>query len=1371
MNKVSRFLKHSSLVIAVCLSSISSTLSAAPGTIENSPLFLANRAEPNIFFMVDDSGSMDVEFMTPETSIPGFGGVMRLGGGTGSFDNGVYLYLFGEGCTAIDVATNPTPACDSAGEIDDPDTHNSWNGTSGVNTYDTEYTLPTQAFIDSVYPTAGQTAQQRGVWRGRNSDYNQLYYNPDVEYLPWIGTNDAGNPFPDYKDKVTFPAGSPQTVVPIDAYYAGGATFDLTATHNIPVERIDGTDDEMSFYPAAYWVWEDTDGDTLVDANILDDNHGRVVIASGSPVCAGGLTETRANQITNNCMMRSYDDEIRNFANWFVYHRKRDYESKYAMSYVIDPAKNVRMGHATINNQGVAQIPLNSMNIDSLSGNKAALLDAMYQMDAIGGTPLRRALERAGNYYECSGTTPFGNPGSCGIQTTPAATPPGACQQNFTILISDGEYNGGNPAVGNEDGDADSFTATYYPTGTPVVQNFSFAGEPYADAETNSLADVAMDYYERDLAAGLLNKVPITCGVDENPAQHMVTFGVGFGVSGTVDLSTVPAHPQRGYASGNCTDTTPGADFTWSTGAINTGPERIDDMVHAAYNGRGEYVSAQNPQGLSDSLNGTLRRIASRTGAASAVALDASSLSANSTAYFAKFNSATWEGELSAFPIDNTGVISATPDWDAHTLLEAKAATDRAVVTFNPASGTFTGIPFRTLGSLTTAQQNDLKTTTTGLLDGAGTANTDAQARLDYLRGDHSCEASSTATCSATGKIFRDRILNAATFPNPARYKLGDIIHSSPVYVGVPPLALPNRDPFGVDGERHRDFKYGIAAASDAFTSGKNASNRTPMIYVGSNDGMLHAFNANTGEEIWGYIPNSLFATGNSDGLHKLTETDYEHKYYVDLDPTVVDAFIETSPGISDWHTVLVGGLRAGGKGLFAIDVTDPDEIIDEVTATQRESKLASRVMWEFSSADDIDMGLSYSQPQIVPIGDTGMATPIKYYVVFGNGYNSTNTATGSNPYSSKLFILKLEGPDDGVWDEGTDYWKIDSELPSGLGTGSGGSFVAYTENDRNGMSTPAVADSDSDGIADTVYAGDLKGRVWAFDINGTNENSWDVYQSGGNPNPLFTATDGDGGAGNEQPITSKPALGFNTEVATVASGGGKNTPNLMVYVGTGSYLTTADLADTNTQSFYAIWDSGESAAGHTVDRSTPADSDLVEQTISTDTAVNGDTVRIIDPTSPVNYPTDFGWYMDLPTSGERVIVDPQVLAGIAFFSTVIPSTDPCGFGGTSWSMFADAMTGTAPSQSLVDFDSSGGIDAGDETSGGHVAAGTSEDRIIFDSTTAGGGGGGGGLNCPSGFQKYIEIITLSDGTTKSIEKCLPNGTKLGRASWRELGF
>jgi type IV pilus assembly protein PilY1 len=433
--------------------------------------------------------------------------------------------------------------------------------------------------------------------------------------------------------------------------------------------------------------------------------------------------------------------------------------------------------------------------------------------------------------------------------------------------------------------------------------------------------------------------------------------------------------------------------------------------------------------------------------------------------------------------------------------------------------------------------------------------------------------------------------------------------------------------------------------------------------------------------------------------------------------------------------------------------------------------------MWEFTPEDDSDLtaapyndsdlGYTYAQPQIVPAGDKN---GIEWYVVFGNGYNSLNTTNG-NAYSSKLFILKLEGPGvDGDWDLGTDYWKIDTTMPSGLGTGSGASFVAYDENDRNGMSSPAIADSDDDGIADRVYAGDLLGHLWAFDITGTNEGNWDAYKSGSNKVPLLTATDENGDA---QPITSKPALGFNTQVDTDNSPSG-NTPNLMVYVGTGSYLTQPDLSDTSTQTFYGVWDAGENQAGHTVDRADSSNSDLVEQTIATDLADDGSTVRVIDPPASVTYSndfatTDFGWFMDLPESGERVVIQPAILAGIAFFNTLTPSTDACGFGGTSWTMFADAMTGQAASLSLIDFDNNGQLTAGDETAGGHVAVGTAENMIVFNATTARSPGGTSpGLECPEGFTKYIRIKTLADGSTVSEETCLPGG-KLGRTSWREL--
>ncbi len=1381
-------------LFTACLFSvgISNTLHAEPGLVEDSPLFLANRAEPNIFFMVDDSGSMDIEMLTPET-VYGWGGAMMLNpAAAGSFDDGIYNYLFGEHDAGFARSTN----------------YQSWSGNvQNQNTYVNGFILPTQAYIDATY-TGIQTPEQQGTWRGRNSDYNQLYYNPTREYQPWVGLNDAGNPFPDYKDtNIALPAN-----VPIDPYYTGADTYNLLTDKNVVTGTINdrGTGANITITPAAYWVWEDTNTDGTLDNNsVVDptDSHARVVITTAS-TCTGGLTETKANQIADSCILRSYDAEIRNFTNWFVYHRKRDFSSKYAMSQVISSADKIRMGMATINDDKPdSNIRLESMLPDVSTGNKAALLNGLFRMNSDRSTPLRTALQRAGEYFACSGTAnvpDFAGTGiDCALIKTPVGSEPAACQQNFTVLITDGErstsstppYTTDVPAgINNADNTADPFTG-YFPGGNPdTTTTLSFGGyDPYADPVRNTLADVAMHYYERDLDPAIDNRVPIVCGVDENPAQHMVTYTVGFGVSGLVDLTALPTHPARGYAPG-CSPTT-GASFDWNTpltdpandsAEVFSGTAKVDDLVHAAFNGRGQYLSATNAEGLTRSLDNAMRNIASRIGSASAVSINSSSLNTDSTAYFAKFSSATWQGEFAAYSIVNNTIDLTSPDWEAHDLLEAKDPDNRSIVTFDRSSTSYGAIPFRTLASLPARHQDDLMTTPADVIDNSAPGLLTAQARLDYIRGEHSCEATDTGTC-ATGKDFRDRIFIDSSATS-SRFKLGDIIHSSAVYVGAPQGLLPGTDPFGATGKRFSEYVSGIGTASGAFSSTNNAQTRTKMLYVGANDGMLHAFNAVTGDEVWAYIPGALFHTEAvapapyfGPGLHTLTERSYEHRYYVDLSPSVADVYADIGGASGDdWHTVLVGGLRAGGRGYFAIDITDPDELINTTAGSARETALANRVLWEFTTDDDRDLGLTYSEPQIVPLGDS--SGTIEWYAVFGNGYNSLNGNTdyaavtpgpdddpyivGNNTHSAKIFILKIEGPGtDGVWTEGTDYWKIDTEYPTG---------ASLSETVRNGLSTPALAESDSDSIADHAYAGDLFGNLWAFNVTGTNTTSWGAYTDslGTTPTPLFIATDAASGAGNRQAITAKPSLIRNSRVNLIQSGTDANAPNIIVMFGTGSYLNTSDLNDTQPQSFYAVWDSGP-------DQAPLNNSNLIHQPIATDTGpIAGEiyrTIPIPPATATVDYEigTNYGWYHNLPVSKERVISEAESQNTALAYITIIPSDDACSFGGTSWLMLVNAFTGTALTYSPYDVDNNGYIDSNDVTTAGDTAAGRPTTSIAFNSTSVGtapGEGTPGDFICPPRTRKQIRFVTLSDGTIQPVPECIPSD-KLGRNSWRELQF
>jgi len=400
------------------------------------------------------------------------------------------------------------------------------------------------------------------------------------------------------------------------------------------------------------------------------------------------------------------------------------------------------------------------------------------------------------------------------------------------------------------------------------------------------------------------------------------------------------------------------------------------------------------------------------------------------------------------------------------------------------------------------------------------------------------------------------------------------------------------------------------------------------MIYVGANDGMLHAIRADSGDtasgkEIFAYIPAGVY-----DKLSRLTATAYDHTYYVDGPPNSGDAYWDGS-----WKSVLVGGLGGGGKSIYALDITDPDGFG------------ASDVLWEYSDA--ADLGNTYSQPQIARLANGEWAA------IFGNGYNSTSD-------QAFLYIVKLS--------DGTLLKKI----PAGNATG-------------NGLSTPVLYDIDSDGITDAVYAGDLLGNLWKFDLSSATSSSWAIGNGG---DPLFAATNDNG---TTQPITSQPAVG------------GHNSGGVLVYFGTGRYLASTDPGDTTVQSFYAIWDKDTSG---TVDRS-----QLQEQTITAETTEFGFDIRETSDNTVDWAGGKRGWYMDLTppsgiASGERIVSKPLIKYDRVIFVTVLPSSDQCTAGGSSWIMELELMTGGRTTLSAFDFDGDGDFDSDDELASGNVGSG-----------------------------------------------------------------
>lgn len=687
---------------------------------------------------------------------------------------------------------------------------------------------------------------------------------------------------------------------------------------------------------------------------------------------------------------------------------------------------------------------------------------------------------------------------------------------------------------------------------------------------------------------------------------------------------------------------------------------------------------------LGEQLTKAFNEIVDRNASASAASVNSGSISTLSRVYQAKFNSSNWTGELISYSVNTTtGALNTTPEWVAgpskppiHNV-PLPAASARKIITLNSNGAK---VPFLWANIDATRKQQ---------LDDATVAPFDAtlqQKRLDFLRGDGSNEGTDE-------EQFRVR-------PS----KLGDIVSSSPVFVGAPAFSI--RD--SLETVPYRQFRL-------------NNAGRKPVLYVGANDGMLHAFDAADGKELLAFIPGAVFAN-----LKQLSKQTYTHQFYVDGPPNMGDVYFNNS-----WHTVITGGLNKGGKGVYALDVTDP--------TTFAESAASSIILWEFTDTKaapygDADLGYTYSQPAIVRLRNG------RWAAVFGNGYN--NTGTGF----AVLYIVDMEN----------------GQLISKLSTGRGSAGTP------NGLSTPAMVDLNLDGIADYAFAGDLQGNLWKFDIRDSNPNNWKVAYSA---TPIYSAVDS---RGNPQPIVSRPEVGR-----------GPNGAGMIVLFGTGKFIEATDKTVTSSpntaqrvQTFYGIIDANSGGSSDIVPSRVPALTPpaLQQQTIIYEGppfAGSPLTVRV-----PSNTPlgTARGWYMDLvqPTwtatntagyQGERVVSNPILRNNRVIFSTLIPDTDPCEPGGSSWLMELDAMSGGRLKVSPFDLTDDRAFTDADLVS-----------VTLPDGTTIKVPAGGikstvgitpepGILASPAAEYKY------SPGTTGNVQVTVenPGANTYGRQSWRQI--
>jgi len=788
--------------------------------------------------------------------------------------------------------------------------------------------------------------------------------------------------------------------------------------------------------------------------------------------------------------------------------------------------------------------------------------------------------------------------------TTPVVT------TTTATLASPGTSNNG-PAVTIAGTTAVSQSATTTTTTTVT-----------AGGSSDSLADIAMYYYVtplRDASLGNCTGAPIGTGAGANvcydpnpktghggvppsgsdtaPWQHMTTFTLGLAAGSTIKYDPNYVNEQAGSTPNDFYRLTQGT-LNWPTPTVSSGggdPTNIDDLWHAAVNGRGQYFSATDPSTLASSLGTALNAIKAISGSAAAAATSTlQPVSGNNQIFLPMFTSVAWTGDLLALTINPTTGVVSTPSSttpSAQKQLDLATPSARKVYYFKPdatgKTGSLKGVTYANLtGDAMTGNFDNFCSKT----DASGTKPQQCAtlAPADLA----TANAGSNLVSFLLGTDFTG-VYRAHT------HKLGDIVNGSPVYLGAPPFVYTENsyvsfaaDPLGPLG------------------SGTNTGVARPgVVYAAANDGMLHAFDGTTLDEKWAYIPSMVLPN-----LYKLADTAYanNHQSYVDASPTIGDIFVG-----GKWKSILVGGLGAGGRGYYALDVTDPDK---------------PKALWEFT---DPDLGLTFGNPIITKLKNG------TWVVVFASGYNNNVNGGDGNGH---LYVL-----DANTGALMTNAAGATLKLP----TYTSGTTPAGTTTTPSGLTKiNAWVDSPIDNTAKRFYGGDLLGNLWRFDVD-------NLVSPNGEALPLAKFQVG----GVPQPITTRP------ELAQITANGGTRD---IVLVATGEYLGTSDLSTTGQQSIYAIQDKltaaglGDVRAGGT----------LVTQTLTQTTNASSQSIRTVT-SNPVDWSQKNGWMLDLLTDGERVNVDMVLQFNTLVVASNIPNDDACTAGGESWLYQLSVGTGS----------------------------------------------------------------------------------------------
>lgn len=903
----------------------------------------------------------------------------------------------------------------------------------------------------------------------------------------------------------------------------------------------------------------------------------------------------------------TYAEEMTNFANWYSYYKSRLQMMKTAVGIAFAAINsNYRVGYVKLSNAG-AGAAIDMKPADFVGTSRTNWYSALYNTTTSGSTPIRTAMDSVGKMF--ANQSPYNYASGQEVVQYP-------CQPNFMILTTDGYWNGGaSTTVLNNDNveDASRFCTSARGCVDPRAQT------------QQSISDVALYWYNGGSNTGTVSlrpslepdmtkpgQVPAASG--ENTHLHMNTYTLGLGMDGVMtyepNYDTAPKVGGDFYnlitgVSSGCPWNSNGA-YVWpdpqTTSTASTVQERVDDLWHAAINGHGKYFSANEPKEVVEGLSTALANMQVSIGAAAAAATSTPNISQQDNDIFSDtFTTVKWYGELTDRKIDpSTGVVSTSITWTSSDKVGQQAIGGTRKIWFLDTAAATPALKEFTYAGLSATEQAWFSNKCTllsqcTLLSAADRAIVNDGANVvNWLRGVQ------TYADDAIFRAYTQTSYTPAGASGPVPIVLGDIASSKPAYM---------RDP----------RKSYTLSGYDAFKS--LWASRSATVMTAANDGMLHSFEASTGNERWAYVPRITMKK-----LYALTSTTYgtNHQFTTDGSPELGDVYYGGA-----WHTVMVAGLNGGGRGFYALDVTDPD---------------SPKALWEICAdstvcaINDPNIGLTFGNAQY------GMWQN-KWVVLLTSGYNNVPGVDGVNTGNGQgwLYIVDVET----------------GEILKKVSTGSG----STTTPSGFAKITAITNDPATDPVITYVYGGDNDGKLWKFDLT----------DASGAVTVKNLAD-----AGTLQPITARPEV----TLCAATDSSGTLTAKKVVLFGTGRLLDVPDTTNIDTQSLYLVKDTDSCTTTPCV---AVRGASMVRQTLSLQgSGSNVNTYSV--STNAVDLGTQDGWYFDWNLNpGERMNLDPKVVSGVANVVTNIPSSSSsCSVGGSSNFYSVNVCNGTPPTGTVA---------------------------------------------------------------------------------------